>query len=378
MKVAIVHDYINKIGGAQNVLEILCQLFPEAPIYTLIYDEHATKGQFGDKNIITSPIQNLPSFLRKRPQLLISSLPKAIESFDFSPYDLVISSSNSFAHGVITGPNTVHISYCYSPMRFAWDWHAEYLAENSLNYGLGKYFAQKIMHEIRLWDFYASRRPDFYIAISQTVADRIKKYYRKDSQVVYPPTDINFWKPSDTRGENDYYYIISHLTPYKKIDLAISAFNRNGKKLYIAGEGKDFERLKHMIRSKDIKMLGAVNSNKALDLMQNCQALIFPGEDDFGLTPVEAMACGKPVIAYKKGGVTETVLDGKTGMFFDQISADSLNRALDKFEKIEKSISGANCRKRALAFSKDKFISDFSKAVDTLFKKYHHDTSSKN
>lgn len=370
MKIAIIHDYIAKVGGAQNVLKVLHEIFPEAPVYTLLYDKETTKGEFDDYQIITSSLQKKPRFLRKRIKLLLGSFPRAIEEFDLTEYDVVISSSNSFAHGVITRPDTLHICYCYSPMRYAWDWHAEYLKENHLSSGLFSVLVRKILQNIRVWDYLSAKRVDRWVAISKTVKSRIKKYYREDSTVIYPPADIDYLLEADTKL-GDYYLIISHLTPYKKIDLAIEAFNTNGKKLVVAGEGGDLERLRGLIKSDQIELAGYVSRDQAKELLAGCRAFVFPGEEDFGLTPIEAMACGKPVVAYGKGGVSESVISGKTGYFFDDVSAESLNGAIHKLEENITNIDPAVCRNRAQEFSKQIFIKNFKAFVAGEYKKFH-------
>lgn len=371
MKIAIVHDYIAKVGGAQNVLKVIHEIFPEAPIYTLLYDKEGTKGEFEDGyRIITSSLQRKPRWLRKRTKLMLTQFPRAIEEFDFTGYDVVISSSNSYAHGIITRPDTLHICYCYSPMRYAWDWHSEYLVENNLSKGLLSIMVQKILMGIRQWDFVSSKRVDKWVAISKTVKHRINKYYRSDADVIYPPADISEMLDSKSVA-GDYYLVLSHLTPYKKIDLAVEAFNKNGKKLIVAGEGPDFKRLQGMISGDNIEMRGYVSQEEAKKLLLNCRAFIFPGEEDFGLTPVEAMACGKPVIAYVKGGVSESVLSGKTGYFFSDVSSDSLNLAVAELEQNFDKISVSECKKRAELFSTERFIKTFRSYVEKEFERYH-------
>ena len=371
MKVAIVHDYIAKVGGAQNVLKIIHQIYPDAPVYTLLYDKEKSRGEFEDGyKIIPSSLQRFPRFLRNRSKLLLTHFPRAIEEFDLSDYDVVISSSNSYAHGVITRPDTLHISYCYSPMRFAWDWHAEYLAENNLDRGYISIAVRNILKGLRQWDYLAAQRVDRWVAISKTVQQRIKKYYRADSDIIFPPANIkNLLTAQDKPG--DYYLIVSHLTPYKKIDLAVEAFNRSGKKLIIAGEGPDRARLEKLNSNKNTEFLGYVSNKQYEELLLNCRAFIFPGEEDFGLTPIEAMASGKGVIAFNKGGVTETVISGKTGFFFDEVNSDSLNQAIETFEKNSHLISAASCRQQAESFSTEHFIKTFRSYVDKAYKAHH-------
>ncbi len=376
MKIALVHDILIKYGGAERVLELLHAIYPSAPIYTLLYDAKGTKNVFSDPayKINQSNLSKLPKFLKNHSKLLLPYFPKAIEEFDLSQYDIVISNSNSFAHGVITKPTTLHICYCHSPIRYVWDWHSEYIKENHFDKGLVSLYIKKILSEIRIWDYYASSRPDIWIANSKNVQKRIEKYYRLSSTIIYPSTKL-FAKEVDTKFD-DYYLIISRLSPYKKIDLAISAFNKNKKKLIIIGEGNDLYRLKNMA-NKNIKFLGYQNNESVSHYLSNCKALIFPGEEDFGLTPIEAMSYGKSVIAYKKGGVTETVIDKQTGVFFDQADSCSLKQAINYFEKNLNAFSAHKCRDRANEFSEQVFIQKFKSQVELFYKNFTNENNSR-
>lgn len=370
LKIAIVHDFLVKIGGAEKVLLEIHKIFPDAPIYTLIYSESGTKRQFAGKDfdIIPSALQKLPAIIRNRPKLLLARFPQAIEEFDLSKFDIVISSSNSYAHGVITKPKTLHVSYCYSPMRYIWDWHHQYLLENNIGYGFMSMQLRKVLSRIRIWDRAAADRVDTWIAISKTVQKRIKKYYKQDSNVIYSPVDIEKIKISEKKPEN-FYLVVSRLSPYKKIDLAIEAFNKLGKKLIIVGEGSDLDRLKSLAK-ENITFLGWQSDQTVSELMSRAKALIFPGEEDFGLTPIESMAAGRPVIAYNKGGVTETVVEGKTGLFFDDASPESLVDAVERFELSFDQFSPLDCRKQAENFSSSKFQKDFKQTVTEEYEKY--------
>lgn len=363
LKIAIIHDFLTKIGGAEKVLIKIHDIFPNAPIYTLLYDEKGTKGQFSGKGfrIIPSGLQKLPYFIRKRTKLMLSMYPRSIEEFDLSEFDIVISSSNSFAHGVITKPSTYHISYCYSPMRYAWDWHHEYLDENNIGIGLIGITIRKLLSKIRIWDRAAADRVDQWVAISKTIQKRISKYYRKDSKVVYSPCDVHSIKMSDRKPEN-FYLIVSRLSPYKRIDLAIEAFNKFGKKLVIVGEGSDMKRLKS-IASPNITFLGWQSDQKVRELYSQAKALIFPGEEDFGLTPIESMAAGRPVIAFDKGGVTESVIDGETGILFDKPTSESLVDAINRFELAIGSFKPQVLRAQAEKFSTERFKKEFEEIV---------------
>lgn len=349
LRIAIIHDFLLKLGGAEKVLLELLKIFPSADIYTLLYNEEGTKGLYSKFNITCS---NLQKDLSKPPRgfkYLLPRFPKAIESFDLSEYDLVISLSNSFAHGVITPPSCLHICYCMSPTRYLYDWKEEYLLENSLGKGLKGSVVRKILSDIRAWDLVAATRPDHYLAISKHVQDRIKKYYRQQSDILYPPTEMSDFEPNNGLPE-DYYIIISRLSAYKKIDLAIEAFNETTDNLIIIGSGEDERRLRSLA-NKNIEFLGWQSDEATREYLKYAKALVFPGEEDFGLTPVEAMASGRPVIAFGKGGVTETVRNGIDGLFFDQPTKESLVAAIGKFELNFKTFDSREIRKHAEEFS---------------------------
>lgn len=334
MKVAIVHEFLTKYGGAERVVKLLSEMFPDAPIYTLFYDKKKFGDHIPESRIITSSIQKKYMRLRK-PAYMLTHMRYAIEEFDFSEYDLVISSSSGFTHGLITPLHCKHICYCHAPMRYSWDYTHEYRQEKSTGlFGPVKNFLQsKILKSIRQWDKIAADRPDLYIANSEHVRKRLKKYYKIDAPVIYPPVETKRFKPSFTK--DSYFLLASTLTPFKRIDLAIEAFNRNKKTLIILGDGKQEQELKKMAHSH-IHFLGRQPDHIVAEYMSNCRALIFPGEDDFGITPVEAMACGKPVIAYKKGGAVETIIENKTGVFFNTTSHEDLIGAISRFIDLER------------------------------------------
>jgi len=368
MKIAIVHEFLTKIGGAEKVLLELHKIYPEAPIFTLLYDEEGTSSKFSDCEIISSSLKKYPAFLRRRTKLFLPKLAQAVEEFDFSGYDIVISSSNSFAHGILTKPATFHICYCHSPMRYAWDWYHEYMIENHIGFGIKGLYIRKVLHDLRVWDKVSSQRVDFWIANSKNVSDRIEKYYQKKSKIICPPVSIDKITPSDNVPD-DYYVVISRLEPYKKVDLAISGFNQSGRSLVIIGTGSDETRLKRMAKN-NIEFLGWQSDTAVYEYLRNGKALIFAGEEDFGLTPVESMACGRPVIALKRGGTLETVIEGKTGVFFDQETAESLNEAVLKLEKNYTDFTPANCRKQAEKFSSREFEEQLKLTIDEEYEKY--------
>ena len=370
MKVAIVHDFLTKIGGAEKVLRVLHEVFPEAPIFTSLYSKEGTKGYFEKNgyNIVPSYLNKYPDWIIRKPKLFLSKLPKAIESFDFSEYDIVISSSNSFAHGIITKPKTFHLTYSHSPMRYAWDWYHEYMRENKIGYGPKGLYVRNQLHHTRIWDKVASSRTDYWLANSQNVSNRITKYYGQESEVLYPPVDIKNIEINENVSD-DYYVIVSRLEPYKKVDLAIAAFNIIKKTLVVIGTGSEMEALRNKANN-NIEFLGWQSDKSVIEYIRNAKALIFPGEDDFGLTPVEAMACGRPVIAYKKGGATETVVDGKTGIFFKEENAKSIAEAVETMEKRYLDFSPKECRKQAEKFSKENFRIKLQAIIEREYEKY--------
>ncbi|MEK7529047.1 MAG: glycosyltransferase [Patescibacteria group bacterium] len=352
MKIALVQDFLTRLGGAERVLKVLADMYPKAPIYTLLYDEEKVGAVFPKQRVITSRLQNYSTFIRNRVKYLLPRIPQIVELWDFSGFDLVISSSTSFVHGIITGTKTRHVSYYHSPMRFAWDWHSEYVKEQNLT-GLKKAAVAYIMKDIREWDRFAGDRPDFHIANSETVRKRIKKYYRIDAgKVIHPPVDISRF--SVGKSHEDYFLIVSTLTPYKRIELAIQLFNKIGRRLVIIGDGPHKNFLQ-TISKPNIEFLGFKSDEAVAEYMKNCRALIFPGEDDFGITPVEAMACGKPVIAYGHGGATETIIAGKTGEFFHEPTVTSLEQGLARFFNNERSYSPLAIRRHANQFSEEVF-----------------------
>ena len=354
-KIVIVHDFLTYFGGAEQVLKSLHNLYPKAPIYTLLYDEDRMKQYFPNAKIRISFLNKLPQFLKKRKKYLFPLMPTAAETFDLRDFDIVISSSSSFAKGIITKPKTTHICYCHTPTRFLWDWHLNYLKENKIR-GIKKILILPILHYMRMWDKSASERVDYFIANSKNTARRIKKFYGANSEVIYPPCDMGESKSSDKEKNRtgDYFLIVSRLSPYKKIDIAVEAFNKLDLPLVIIGDGQDRKRLENMAE-KNIKFLGFQNKEKLAEYYQNCQAFIFPGEDDFGITAIEAMSYGKPVLAFRKGGLLETMIEGETGEFFDdaipEILADGVRRLKNNYAKY----NSEKIKNQANKFSRENF-----------------------
>lgn len=326
MKVAIVHDYLNQMGGAEKVVEVFHEMFPKAPIYTSIYVPDAVSPTFRKADVRTSFMQRLP-FIKTHGRTYLAFYPYAIELFDLSEYDLVLSSSSAFAKGVITKPETCHVCYCYTPMRFAWNYHSYMRRENLSR--TARTLLPYIIHRLRRWDEITANRVDYYIAISTEIARRIRKYYRRASEIIFPPVNVRDFRLSTK--DDGYFAIISRLLPYKNIDVAIQAFNQLRLPLKIVGGGRDQARLKKLA-GPTVELLGRLPQADMLSVLENCRALVFPGCEDFGLTPVEAMACGKPVIALAAGGALETVVEGMTGTFFDDPTSDAIAEAVRIFD----------------------------------------------
>lgn len=362
MEVALVHDILVKLGGGERVLKCLSDMFPKAPIYTLLYDEAKVGRVFPKNRVKPSYLQDYPAFIRNRRRYLFPKMPKAIESMDFSGYDLVISSSSAFAHGIVTNTDTKHLCYCHSPMRYAWDWTHEYMGEQHVG-PLKRAAIRHLLKKVRMWDYYAADRPDHYLANSENVRRRIQKYYRQDATVLYPPVDVESFKV--TPEHQNYFLIVSTITPYKNIGLAVNLFNKVRKKLVIIGDGSDRKRLEQLA-GPNIDFLGFKPDEVVREYMQNCRAFIFPGEEDFGITPVEAMSCGKPVLAYGKGGVLETVVPGKTGEFFEETTISSMENGLARLLASETRYDSKRIRQHAEFFAQANFEEGMKDIIEKI------------
>lgn len=332
MRIAIVHDWLGETrGGAEEVLIRLAQLYPQADLFCLTYSSKKYP-ELAERNVTTSWLGKLPGLLRRKTGLLTVLAPQAIERLDLTKYDLVISSSNSFAKGVRVPEKATHICYCYSPMRYVWDYWPQWLNERTHN-PISRAYVSWLTHRLRLWDWYSSRGVDKWIAISETVAQRIKKYYQADSTVVYPGVIDTSALWDEKSARHDYYITLSTLTSYKKVDLAIRACIKTKRNLMVVGEGLEWKNLHELAEGHDnIVFMGRVSTTEKIQYLQEARGMIFASEEDFGIAPLEAVAAGTPVIAYKKGGLTETIGDGKSGLFFEQQTVKSLAETLDRFE----------------------------------------------
>jgi glycosyltransferase involved in cell wall biosynthesis len=333
MKVALVHDHLAQDGGAEKVLQIFADIFKEAPIYTLLYEKGNVDKYYKDRRIETSIIQKLPGGV-KHYQWYLPFMPMAVEFFDLGQYDLVISDTSSFAKGVITQPNALHICYCHTPTRYLWSDTHQYINELKQNKWIKKIISL-VLVQIRMWDKLAADRVDLFIANSKTVQQRIKKYYRRESVVIYPPVETTKFKIAEVdpfKSEDKYFLIGCRLAPYKRVDIVIQAFLGTAYKLKIFGDGVDMKRLQKLANgANNIEFLGRVTDEEKAELYSKSLAFINPQEEDFGITPVEAMAAGRPIIAYRKGGATETVIESETGVFFDKQTVEALRQIIDKF-----------------------------------------------
>lgn len=356
MNVAIVHDWLNQMGGAERVLEALKEVFPEAPVFTSVYWPEAMPSAYGTWEIVTSFLDRMPGIHRHH-QPYLPLYPLAFEAFDFSGFDVVISNKSGFCHGIITPPETLHLCYCLSPTRYLWDYR-RYAARERLG-RVTTLLLAPILNYLRTWDRLAADRVDHFVAISREVQQRIAKFYRRDSIIVYPPVDTDRIRPG--AGHDDYFLIVSRLVPYKRIDLAVRALSRLGLPLKIVGEGRDRKRLESLA-GPTVEFLGAVDDEEVAGLFQRCAALIFPGVEDFGIAPLEAQAAGRPVIAYAAGGALDTVVEGVTGTFFHQPTPQSLEETVAGFDP--DGYDPEQVRAHALRFSRTRFQEEIRRYVD--------------
>lgn len=356
MKVALVYDRVNKWGGAERVLLALHKIFPDAPLFTSIYSKNSAR--FADIFDVKTSFLQSASNLRKYNELLGIFMPIAFESFSFDEYDLVISVTSEAAKGIITKPQTLHICYCLTPTRYLWSGYEDYFKNN-----LVRFISRPAVSYLRTWDRLAAERPDYFIAISSEVKERIKKYYKRDSEIIFPPIMIDKTK-TNKKNKNNYFLLVSRLSRfsyYKKVDIAIDAFNKTDLPLKIVGSGPMLNDLRKKA-SKNIEFLGELTDGELSSYYEGCIALIFPGLEDFGLSMAEAQLFGKPIIAYKAGGALDIVIEGQTGMFFEKQTVGSLVQALKSFN--ERRYNKAGIIKSSERFSFENFKSSFEKFIE--------------
>ncbi|MCD4812990.1 glycosyltransferase [bacterium] len=361
MKIALVHDWLNGMRGGEKVLEVLCEMYPEADLFTLLYEPEKLSATIRKHKVTTSFIQKLP-FAGKHYRNYLPLFPTAIEQFDLRGYDLVVSTSHCVAKGVLTEPDTPHICYCHTPMRYAWEQYHEYFPVHKMGF-FKRLIISAAMSRLRVWDVASANRVDAYIANSRHVAKRIKAYYRREAKVVHPPVEAARFKPVKAKG--DYYLAVSALVPYKRIDRAIEAFNHLALPLVIVGKGPELRTLRRMA-GPTITFKQKCSPEELQHLYADCQAFIFPGEEDFGITPLEAMASGRPVIAFGKGGALETVVHKKTGLFFKSPTAQSLADMVKQSRKMK--WDSQVIRNRALIFDRPKFRKKMEMTIASFLK----------
>ena len=368
MKKALVHDWFSTYAGAEKCIESFTDIWDDLEIYSLIdflSDADRDKILKG-KHAHTSFIQKLP-FAKDKYRNYLPLFPLAIEQFDLSAYDVVLSSSHAVAKGVLTHSNQLHIAYVHTPIRYAWDLYHQYLRESGLDRGLKGVLAKYFLHKIRIWDASTANRVDHYVANSRYIARRIKKTYGKPSDVIYPPVDVDKFTLREAKEE--FYLTASRMVPYKKIDLIVEAFSQTDKKLLVIGDGPDMAKIKSKA-GKNVELLGFADDETMADLMGRAKAFVFAAEEDFGITPVEAQACGTPVICFGRGGARETVIDGESGLYFMEQNTKELLAAVAKFEQNYDKFEPAKIRENSLKFSRARFEAEIKSYVEKKYEEF--------
>jgi glycosyltransferase involved in cell wall biosynthesis len=368
MKVALVHDWLNQRGGAEDVLEVMARLYPGAPIYTSIYAPDLMPASYRSWDIRSTWMDHLPGIHRNhQPYLFL--YPKAFADLDLGDYDLILSNKSGFCHGVQKG-QALHICYCLAPTRYVWQLDA-YVQRERIAPGMSA-ILKPVMQLLRRWDYAAAQRVDDFVAISSDIQRRIDRFYGRDSVIIYPPVETSRYRPVDQPG--DYYLVVSRLIPYKRVDLAVAACTRLGLPLVVGGDGRDRERLEAMA-GPTVTFLGRVPEADLPDLMARCKAFIFPGLEDFGIAPVQAQAAGRPVIAFRGGGALDTVIEGETGLFFDKQTIESLSRTLECFDDM--TFTPDHCRANAERFDVSVFDRELAAFVQKRYdgRKWHQSTN---
>lgn len=359
MRVALIHDWLTGMRGGEKILDALCELYPDADIFTLFHRRGSVSPAIERHRIRTSVVQRLP-FASTQYRRYLPLFPFAIEQFDLDGYELVISSSHCAAKAVVTPGRARHICYCHSPMRYAWDQFDAYFGPERAGRAASRWFYRPIMARLARWDAATAGRVHRFIANSRYVAARIRRYYNREASIVYPPVDTVFYRPADVSPES-HFLIVSALVPYKRIDLAIEACRRTGAELRIAGDGPEHQRLARQAGGH-VKFLGAIPDDALRDQYRRARAVILPGEEDFGIVPVEAQACGRPVVALGRGGALETVIDGETGVLFDDPTPESLAGALDTAASV--SFDSTRIRRHAERFSRERHVQELRRLIE--------------
>ena len=364
MKVAIVHYWFVAQRGGEKVVQELCDLFPEADIFTLVLDRDSLPPALTGRKITTSFINALP-FAKRWYKNYLPLMPLALEQFDLRDYDLVLSSESGPAKGVLTSPRTLHICYCHTPMRYVWDMYHEYMAMSG---PVKRVLMAPLLHYLRLWDRLSADRVDCFVANSANVARRIEKHYRRAAEVVYPPVDTEAFFIADEIG--DFYLMAGQLVGYKCADLVVRAFSQSGRRLVVIGDGEQMPLLRK-VAGASVTLMGWQPEDVLRDKYARCRALIFPGEEDFGIVPLEAMASGRPVIAFGRGGALETVIDGKTGIFFHEQTEYAILNAVARFEGMERVFYPKEIRRHALKFGRERFRNEMAGIVESHLKSFN-------
>lgn len=370
--VGIVADWLVTYAGAERVIKEFLDIFPESELYSIVdFLQPEARNELHGKHAVTSFIQNLPKS-KNNYQKYLPLMPLAIEQLDVSSHDIILSSSHAVAKGILTGPDQLHISYVHSPIRYAWDLQHQYLREAGFNKGIKASIVKYLLHKIRLWDYRTANGVDHFIANSQFISRRIKKVYNRESTVIYPPVDVERFTLNDKK--EDYYFTASRMVPYKRIDLIVEAFSKMPeKKLIVIGDGSEIGKVKSKA-SKNVEILGYQPNHIMLEHMQNAKAFVFAAEEDFGITPVEAQACGTPVIAFGKGGSLETIrplgVDNPTGLFFSEQTIESIISQVNAFERNVEIFEPENCRLNSLRFSSLRFKNEMDNFVNDKWLKF--------
>lgn len=369
-RIAIVHEWLTTYAGSERVLEQILRLYPKADLFAVCdFLPDADRDFLGDRQIRTSFIQHLPG-ARKRYRGYLPLMPLAVEQMDLSDYDLVISNSHAVAKGVLSGPDQLHVSYVHTPIRYAWDLQHEYLRGAGLSRGLKSLLTRYFLHRIRLWDLRTANGVDEFVANSSYIARRIWKVYRREALVIHPPVDVDSFSVGHRRG--DYFLTASRLVPYKRVDLVVEAFAAMPhKRLKVIGDGPDRAKIERLARGHaNIELLGYQPLETLREAMQHAKAFVFAAEEDFGIAPVEAQACGTPVIAFGRGGARESVIEGLSGLFFDQQSPESISAAVQRFESEEDRFDPALIRTQTERFSPEHFREAFASHVQNAWNKF--------